>query len=59
MYKKIHHEVDKSTAALPLLHIQNLAHLNLTVLKSLAHLNGLNAIQLAVVFYDQGAIYLY
>jgi hypothetical protein len=33
--------------------------LNLTVLKNLAHLNGLKAIQFAVVFYDQGAIYLY
>jgi hypothetical protein len=29
------------------------------VLKNLAHLNGLKAIQFAVVFYDQGAIYLY
>jgi hypothetical protein len=28
------------------------------VLKNLAHLNGLNTIQFAVVFYDQGAIYL-
>jgi hypothetical protein len=27
--------------------------------KNLALLNGLNAIQFAVVFYDQGAIYLY
>jgi hypothetical protein len=41
------------------IHIQNLAHLDLTVLKNLAHLNGLKAIQSAVVFYDQGAIYLY
>jgi hypothetical protein len=57
MYK--YHEVHKSTAALQLLKIQNLAHLNLTVLKNLAHLNGLNPIQFAVLFYDQGAIYLY
>jgi hypothetical protein len=35
------------------MHIQNLAHLNLTVLKNLAYLNGLKAIQFAVVFYDQ------
>jgi hypothetical protein len=41
------------------INIQNLAHLNLTVLKNLAHLNGLNIIQFAVVFYDQGAICLY
>jgi hypothetical protein len=41
------------------IHIQNLAHLNLTALKNLALLNGLKAIQFAVVFYDQGAIYLY
>jgi hypothetical protein len=41
------------------MNIQNLAHLNLTVLKNLAHLNGLNAIQFAFVFDDQGAIYLY
>jgi hypothetical protein len=27
--------------------------------KNLAHLNGLKAIQFAVVFYDQGAIYLF
>jgi hypothetical protein len=27
--------------------------------KNLAHLNGLNAIQFAVMFYDQGVIYLY
>jgi hypothetical protein len=27
--------------------------------KNLAYLNGLNAIQFADVFYDQGAIYLY
>jgi hypothetical protein len=59
MYKLIYHEVHKSTAALRLLNFQNLAHLNLIVLKNLAHLNGLNTIQFAVVFYDQGAIYLY
>jgi hypothetical protein len=41
------------------IHIQNLAQLNLTVLKNSAHLNGLKAIQFAVVFHDQGAIYLY
>jgi hypothetical protein len=29
------------------------------VLKNLAHLNGLKAIQFAVVFYEQGAIYLH
>jgi hypothetical protein len=29
------------------------------VLKNLAHLKGLKAIQFAVLFYDQGAIYLY
>jgi hypothetical protein len=47
MYKQIHHEVHKSTAALRLLNIQNLAHLS-----------GLKAIQFAVVVYDRGAIYL-
>jgi hypothetical protein len=29
------------------------------VLKNLAHLNSMKTIQFAVVFYDQGAIYLY
>jgi hypothetical protein len=41
------------------IHIENLAHLNLAVLKNLVHLYGLKAILFAVVFYDQGAIYLY
>jgi hypothetical protein len=56
MYKKIHHEVHKSTAALRL---SKLGSLELNIAKkNLANLNGLKAIQFALVFYDQGAIYL-